>query len=387
MAIKRPRYFDHQFLIEADFTAEQQYHLGMRRRLNRLLYSPGIVEGLAVQKTAAKVVTVQPGVAIDRSGQEIIVEENRVIDLSNAALFPANATVFITAAYQELETEPSTATGAPGNTRFTELPLVQAVTTPPPTDGSVIRLASFRLDAAANVPGNVADLLDGGVRLPVLSRTERGLASLDGVSNAQGNIDLAPAQSIVIVPDDANNRITIGESHSARTDNPHATTAAQIQALPAADYDLRRRALASITFSQVNVDGATSTLTVGFQPKVVIVAGTCTASLSGRAYSGGVGGFAFLDPPTGAGIIQRCFGFGITRLSNSDWLFRSLSGSNIFTGNIQDQGSTTPMGEILNVALTTFTANGLVATFTRGPAGPLAPLTNFTIALQLMCLG
>ena len=82
MAIKRLHYFDHQFLVQADFTDEQTYHLDMRRRLNRLLHTFGIAEGLEVVKSANKTVTVRPGVALDRLGQEMIVEANQVVDLT-----------------------------------------------------------------------------------------------------------------------------------------------------------------------------------------------------------------------------------------------------------------------------------------------------------------
>ena len=54
------------------------------------------------------------------------------------------------------------------------------------------------------------------------------LASLDGVSNPGGDIDLIQDGSIVITPGD--NSITIGETHSSRTDNPHNVTAAQVKA-------------------------------------------------------------------------------------------------------------------------------------------------------------
>lgn len=57
------------------------------------------------------------------------------------------------------------------------------------------------------------------------------VTSVDGVSNAGGNIDLVAANSITITPNNTNKTITIGESHSARTDNPHSTTAAQVGAL------------------------------------------------------------------------------------------------------------------------------------------------------------
>src|SRR5215831_15804662 len=107
MAIKRLHYFDHQFLVEADFTDEQKYHLEMRRRLNRVLHTFGIAEGLEVVKQTNKIVTVRPGVAIDRLGKEMILEAAQDVDLSAiTTAVPA----FITIAYDEQQTDPSTAT-------------------------------------------------------------------------------------------------------------------------------------------------------------------------------------------------------------------------------------------------------------------------------------
>jgi cytoskeletal protein CcmA (bactofilin family) len=60
------------------------------------------------------------------------------------------------------------------------------------------------------------------------------LTSVDGVSNAGGNVDLVASNAITITPDDANNRITIGENHSTRRDNPHGVTATQVGALSVA---------------------------------------------------------------------------------------------------------------------------------------------------------
>ncbi len=231
MSIKRLHYFDHQFLVEADFTGEQQYHLNMRRRLNRLLHTFGIGEGLEVAKSSNKTVTVRPGTAIDRSGQEMIVETDQVVDLSNTAQFSAGAIVYITIAYSEHTSDSVTATGVTGDTRSTELPALAASTTVPSTDGSVVWLAKFSMDASGNVPGNINDLFDGGARQVVGPKGERAPSSINGVRNAGGNIDLVQANAVTIAPDPANNRIAIGESHSARTDNPHATTAAQVGAL------------------------------------------------------------------------------------------------------------------------------------------------------------
>ncbi len=61
--------------------------------------------------------------------------------------------------------------------------------------------------------------------------TTRALVSVDGVENSGGDVDLVQADTITIAPDDANNTITIGETHSARVDNPHQTTAALVGAI------------------------------------------------------------------------------------------------------------------------------------------------------------
>jgi len=55
--------------------------------------------------------------------------------------------------------------------------------------------------------------------------------SVGGVSNPGGDIKLIQNGSLVITPDDRNNSITIGETHSSRMDNPHQVTAAVIGAL------------------------------------------------------------------------------------------------------------------------------------------------------------
>ena len=52
LAIKRLRYFNHQFLRVEDFQEEQDYHLRMRRRLNRVLHTWGVAEGLQVTAAA-----------------------------------------------------------------------------------------------------------------------------------------------------------------------------------------------------------------------------------------------------------------------------------------------------------------------------------------------
>jgi Chaperone of endosialidase len=80
---------------------------------------------------------------------------------------------------------------------------------------------------------STAKIADGAVTLQKLAAAVQPLVSIDGVGNPGGNVDLVQAGSVTVTPDATNRRITIGETHSARVDNPHATTAAQVGALPA----------------------------------------------------------------------------------------------------------------------------------------------------------
>ncbi len=76
--IERLRYYDGEYLRSYDFTAEQAYHVEMRRRLNRHLHLHGIVYGLWLVQDAESLspngplfFSISPGMAIDRMGREI----------------------------------------------------------------------------------------------------------------------------------------------------------------------------------------------------------------------------------------------------------------------------------------------------------------------------
>jgi hypothetical protein len=160
--IKRLHYFNHQMLVENDFTDEQTYHLGMRRRHNRVLHKFGVAEGLNVRKTGDKDVTVDPGTAIDREGKEIVQGADFVVDLRDTTKYPKNTQVHIVIAHVEEQSDQQTFGGVTGATRITEKTSIEAVTAAPAADGSVIRLATFKLDGNANVPGNAGDPLAEG---------------------------------------------------------------------------------------------------------------------------------------------------------------------------------------------------------------------------------
>src|SRR5689334_14987780 len=81
--MKRVRFFTGEILGAADFQAEQQYHMEKRRLHNRFLHGSGVVDGLAVSIVDGKApaVLVSPGFALDRLGNEILVEAPVRIEL------------------------------------------------------------------------------------------------------------------------------------------------------------------------------------------------------------------------------------------------------------------------------------------------------------------
>jgi hypothetical protein len=80
--LERLNYYNGQRLQAADLKLEQDYHIRVRRWLNRSLYSAGIAEGLSVYAIKGQPrVRVTPGLAIDHLGREIILLEEALIDV------------------------------------------------------------------------------------------------------------------------------------------------------------------------------------------------------------------------------------------------------------------------------------------------------------------
>ena len=74
--LTRLNYFNGMRLEAPDFRVEQTYHIDVRRRLTRALFSSGIAEGLEVSASADKHhVIVEQGLALDEEGRVIVVDE------------------------------------------------------------------------------------------------------------------------------------------------------------------------------------------------------------------------------------------------------------------------------------------------------------------------
>jgi hypothetical protein len=166
VAIKRLKYFTHQFLREQDFEAEQNYHIAMRRLHNRSVHGWGVVEGLVVRKKNDKEITIDPGVAIDGEGREIILANQVTRDLSS---LERNSRPFITISYGESweDSDRYSSGGIEGYTRVSETPLIGERNSEAPKDGSVLTLARVRI----NENGNLNDEIETHFRTEVNTRS------------------------------------------------------------------------------------------------------------------------------------------------------------------------------------------------------------------------
>jgi hypothetical protein len=109
--LDRVNYFNGQRLEAADFRADQDYQIRVRRKLLSSLYSVGVVQGLEVNldPTSQHQVIVSPGLALDYWGREIILFDPTPVVVSGTPT-PANGVTignFLTIAYAEQRVQPT----------------------------------------------------------------------------------------------------------------------------------------------------------------------------------------------------------------------------------------------------------------------------------------
>jgi hypothetical protein len=81
LPLERVHYFTGQVLSADDFRAEQNYFLTRLRRRNRHLHGWGVVTGLAVSIDESGGLTIDPGLAIDCAGNEIVVPSQQELSI------------------------------------------------------------------------------------------------------------------------------------------------------------------------------------------------------------------------------------------------------------------------------------------------------------------
>ncbi len=214
--IKRPNYFHSQFLQAEDFQAEQNYHIFMRRHLNRVLHDWGVVLGLEVAAGTGKQVNVSPGTALDVQGREIIVPEGlpQTVNLSN---YGEGEQAYIAIGFNDVKDDDDRyqSGGVDNFTRITERPAITASSTPPADSGETIILATVTL-AASGIAS-----IDSSVR--------RQASSVKQSAKIQGSLEVTDALDIhgaltvndsTIINDNAtvNGRLAVkGKIHSTHS--------------------------------------------------------------------------------------------------------------------------------------------------------------------------
>ena len=104
----RNRYFYGKLLTVRDFEIEQRYFNDKRRMTNRLSVGTGILSGLDVVAVNDRTISIDPGIAIDGFGREIIVSLPAMHMLSDLEGFDQEKildTYYLCMAYDELPTE------------------------------------------------------------------------------------------------------------------------------------------------------------------------------------------------------------------------------------------------------------------------------------------
>jgi hypothetical protein len=144
----RPNYYHAQLLVEKDFLAEQGYHINARRRHNLKLHGSGVVSGLKVVLLNETSIAVQPGIAIDESGQEIFLNSAEDFYLSDE--FGANDLVYVSLTYQDDAKEV-----AASNTN--SIKVYAVITIAKAKEDNGVLLATVRLDGQGKIGADSID--------------------------------------------------------------------------------------------------------------------------------------------------------------------------------------------------------------------------------------
>jgi WD40 repeat protein len=228
---ERLNYFTGQFLTQRDFEDEQNYLLGKHRQHNRYLHGYGTVCGLKVVQhpnpaCRDRFVVIQPGLALDCCGREIVVHEPAYVDLDKAlapqdgGTTPTGKHLLISLCYSECKTEFVPAlyaecgcdeTGVEANRIYegfaVDVQLVDTVPTSPLTEPTGVELewnSTINLAQASRLaldpigkrlyvltaadPGQIMVYnTENGVQLPTIPLGAAGVRGVDLAIDASGH--------------------------------------------------------------------------------------------------------------------------------------------------------------------------------------------------------
>ncbi|HEY4368786.1 MAG TPA: hypothetical protein VGN07_16245 [Steroidobacteraceae bacterium] len=124
--LERSRFFTGQLLSAEDLQREQDYFLGRLRRHNRLMHGWGIVSGLHTSVAGGATVVVEPGLAIDCAGNEIVLATPQQLSITGS-----ESRLYVTICYAEVLTGEVTTTNGVQFSRARESAVVEILSTNP----------------------------------------------------------------------------------------------------------------------------------------------------------------------------------------------------------------------------------------------------------------
>jgi hypothetical protein len=147
---QRPNYYRGQLLLEDDFKAEQNYHVDARLHHNLYLHDWGVVRGLTVLRDGHTSLIINPGVAIDAAGHEIMLERAQQVSVAG---FGSKELVHIGLRYEEAVGAERSASALQQRLQFH----VVITIAKPSEDGTGLTLARVQLDDQGRVDEQTID--------------------------------------------------------------------------------------------------------------------------------------------------------------------------------------------------------------------------------------
>jgi hypothetical protein len=125
--LERTSFFSGRLLSADDLRREQEFFLARLRRQNRFLHGWGIVSGLGVSLNGKDTVIIEPGLAIDCAGNELVLPAEARISVK-----AVGSTQYLVLRYAEVEVaETPSGSGASHFLRVRESALVELVAANP----------------------------------------------------------------------------------------------------------------------------------------------------------------------------------------------------------------------------------------------------------------
>ena len=189
---KRLRYFNNQFLNDQDFIDDSSSPLAHQRAFLRSLCVAGVWEGLVVSYPAAnQPPSVSPGVAVDRTGRMIVLEQATGALAGPGGL--ADGTYVVHISFLETEDNRATGQGAQDYTRWKQTPAINLTATNAALPVDAVVLGSCTVTAGQFVgSGTTSGRQYSGLRLPgpglTLNATLRNSGAADDLAVLGGSL-------------------------------------------------------------------------------------------------------------------------------------------------------------------------------------------------------